>query len=469
MTNAHQRSWWNIHDASLHPALAAFAAIGAIAVAVSSALFDLWFLPLLFVAGIALVFFSIIKPEVWLYVVALSFPVFFSTSEVGVSATDVVLGVFLIGSLYLWMLYRVLVTRQPFIENWFDALLVLYMVFLTANVAVALAQGTTLLDWLRSYSIGILVLYYFPVRVYCSDPAVLRRLIVVLTVVVVGLTFKSILDYRSIVKSSEYAFQIAGRRVIPHVFLMASLSAFVWAIHQKLTWRRIVPLVLSLLFLAGLVTTYARTTWLGFLFCIAIAQFLFVKQERWRTVILLASFSVITYASILVVFGPTATLVTKVLANRFTSASNVKRDQAVGNRVYESRVVARYIERNPVAGYGLASTFKGYDGITGESTPKTYIHNGFLSPLYYFGVVGALLQYVLLISAVGRSFLVARRMRSTIPRVIAISCFLTLTGMFIENITAAIFFFRSAVFVLAFALAGVSIAERFDQQYRANL
>jgi hypothetical protein len=83
--------------------------------------------------------------------------------------------------------------------------------------------------------------------------------------------------------------------------------------------------------------------------------------------------------------------------------------------------------------------------------------------------VGALLQYMLLISAVIRSYAVARRVKNNLSRVIAISCFLTLSGMFIENITAAIFFFRSAVFVLAFALAGVSLAERFEQQYRTSL
>lgn len=463
------RSVWNLQDASMQPALAATAAVAVIAVAVCSAVFDLWYLPLLVFAGVSLIFLSIRKPEFWLYSVALSFPLFFSTSEVGVSATDVLLGVFLIGGLYLWLLYRVLVTRQQIIENWFDSLLMLYMLFMTANVVVSVAQGTAILDWLRTYSIGILVLYYFPIRVYCADRVVLRRLVILLCFVVAGLTLKSILDYRSIVKSSEYAFQIAGRRVIPHVFLMASLSAFVWAVHQRLSWRRAVPLLLALLFLVGLVTTYARTTWLGFLFCIIVAQFFFVKQERWRTVVLLVGFSVITYGSIILVFGPTATLVTKVISNRFTSASNVKRDQAVGNRVYESRVVARYIQQNPVSGYGLASTYKGYDGITGESTPKTYVHNGFLSPLYNFGIVGALLQYLLLISAVIRSYAVARRVKNNLSRVIAISCFLTLSGMFIENITAAIFFFRSAVFVLAFALAGVSLAERFEQQYRTSL
>ncbi len=467
MITAHQRSWWNLDDARVHPASAVLAALAVVGIVVVSTVLELWFLPLVVSAGVAVVFLGIRRPELWLYAVALSLPVFFSSSEVGVSATDVALGVFLIGGLYVWLLYSMLVTRRRLVENRFDSLLVLYMVFMTVNVIIAVVQGTTVLDWLRTYSIGILVLYYFPVRVYCTDRDVLRRFVVLLTVIVVGLTLKSIIDYRSIVKSSEYAFQIAGRRVIPHVFLMSSISAFVWAVHDRLSWRRLVPLTLSLLFVVGLVTTYARTTWLGFLFCIIIAQFFFVRKERWRTLILLVGLSGITYGAITVVFGPTATLVTKVIANRFTSSSNVKKDQAVGNRVYESRTVAKYIEQNPVSGYGLAAVYKGYDGIIGQSIQKTYIHNGLLAPVFSFGLIGALLQYCVLIAAVIRSFFVARRMRSTIARVIAISCFLTLTGMFIENITAAIFFFRSAVFVLAFALAGVSIAERFDERFRS--
>lgn len=469
MLSTHQRSWWSLRDAHLHPAVATVMAAVVVALSAIAVILDLWFLPLVVCSGVAVVFFSIRWPELWLYAVALSLPVFFSSSEVGVSATDVALGIFLIGTLCVWLLYSMLVVRRRFIENWFDTVLVLYMVFVTANVVVALAQGTTLLDWLRVYSIGILVLYYFPVRVYCADRAVLKRFVILLTMVVVGLTMKSIIDYRSIVKASEYAFQIAGRRVIPHVFLMSSLSAFVWAIHDRLTWKRIVPLALALLFVVGLVTTYARTTWLGFLFCIAIAQVFFTKKERGRTLAMLIGFAVITYGGITVVFGPTATLVTKVIANRFTSASNVKKDQAVGNRVYESRTVAKYIDQNPIAGYGLASTYKGYDGIIGQSIPKTYIHNGFLAPIYSFGIVGALFQYLLLIASVVHSYSVARRMKSTMAKVIAVSCFLTLVGMFIENITAAIFFFRSAVFVLAFALAGVSLAERFDHQSQKSL
>ncbi|MFM8179183.1 MAG: O-antigen ligase family protein [Candidatus Kapaibacterium sp.] len=467
MTSAHQRSWWSLEDAHVHPLTAVLAGTSVVAIVAVSAFLEWWFLPAVVFVGIAVVFFGMRTPELWLYAVALSLPVFFSSSEVGVSATDVALGVFLIGGLYVWLLHAILVARRRLVENAFDALLVLYMVFMTVNVVVAVVHGTTVLDWLRSYSIGVLVLYYFPVRTHCSDLRVLRRFVFVLTVVVVGLTLKSIIDYRSIVKASEYAFQIAGRRVIPHVFLMASLSAFVWAVHDRLSWRRIVPMTIALLFVVGLVTTYARTTWLGFLFCIIIGQYFLLRKERRRTVIMLVGFAAITYGGITIVFGPTAALVTKVIANRFTSSSNVKKDQAVGNRVYESRTVARYIERNPISGYGLAAVYKGYDGIIGQSIPKTYIHNGLFAPVFSFGLVGALLQYCVLIAAVVRSFLVARRMRTTLARVIAVSCFLTLTGMFIENITAAIFFFRSAVFVLAFALAGVSIAERFDEEPRS--
>ena len=63
MITAHQRSWWNLDDARVHPASAVLAALAVVGIVVVSTVLELWFLPLVVSAGVAVVFLGIRRPE----------------------------------------------------------------------------------------------------------------------------------------------------------------------------------------------------------------------------------------------------------------------------------------------------------------------------------------------------------------------------------------------------------------------
>ncbi len=426
---------------------------------------DLWYVPAALAVGIAGITLMITNPKFWILFVSATLPLFITSSDKGVSVADVLFGAMYVGTLAAWLFHRVFIDRGQLVRDWLDVIVLLYFVCVSSNVVTAYAYGTAPVDWVRQFGIGILVLYYLPIREYFTTKRDLTQLAVVLATVLLIITAQSLLVYRSTIQASVYAYQLTGERLVPQAYAMGCIASFLLLISQPITKKRMLGILTTFLFMVGLVTTFARTTWLAVLFTLLLAHFSLSVRELKRTLALGFVFVVGAVTGVSIAFGRIAQAVLHVIANRFTSSSHFGSDAAMGNRIYEARGVLRYIEHNPITGYGLLTHYQAYDGYIGNSADKTFVHYGFLSPFYFFGVAGAVLQFLVLGVSLVRAYNVVRKVRRThFAHVIALICFCVILAMIIENITAAIFFFRTAVFVLAFCFAGISIALKLDEE-----
>ena len=107
----------------------------------------LYVLPL--VAFLLYLFFMVKKPRLWIYSVVLFTIFFFRASEAGISVLDVFTALFLVGGIYIWLIYQILVLKKRIIKNFTEQILVTLYIFLPLNYIIAFFNGVSFMDWLR--------------------------------------------------------------------------------------------------------------------------------------------------------------------------------------------------------------------------------------------------------------------------------------------------------------------------------
>ena len=110
-----------------------------------------------------------------------------------------------------------------------------------------------------------------------------------------------------------------------------------------------------------------------------------------RVVSLSALSGAVGLALAYLVFGDLVNLLVLGIADRILSIGTATSvDVSLLNRLLETRQVWDLIVQNPVAGYGLGTSFGFYDTIYNATWVKPYAHNGYLTLWYKFGVFGLL-------------------------------------------------------------------------------
>ncbi len=440
---------------------------GAIVVALMSllcyVLTDLTFLALALPLGLLMLVAWLRYPQFWIYTVVASFLVYFTDTGEGASGIDVVLGAFIQGSLFLWLAHRLLISDKPLFRSVFDILIVLYFVYSTFNVIVAVAHGTPAIDWLREWAVGVAALYFFPIREYFNKESDLKRLLACASAVVVFQILKNIQWFLFIARNAEYAYQIAGRRSTPFLFLMTAIYFLVFAVHERRRIWQIVLAGLTLVSTVGVFLTYSRTSMIALILCSVGLVFLVSREQRIRIGFVLLITITIPVVVMPFALGNIAKLAQATIVNRLVSSGKGTKDAAVQARIYESRAVLRLVEQEPLSGYGLATPYTAYVPIIKYSTTRPYIHNGYLSIVYRFGIVFAIIFYGTLLYAVIEAWVIMRTSTHHFQRMLALAAFLNLCCIVMGSATDTVFFARSSAFVMAFSYASVGIARHWHE------
>ena len=194
--------------------------------------------------------------------------------------------------------------------------------------------------------------------------------------------------YTALGRADTTEFVEAGVSRFPapnSVFLVGAILLAAWvAIWPDGSRRPRVLWLLLALCLVGLMLSFIRGYWVGFVVGLLCLVFLLRSSQRVRLVA-----GVLVAGALLAVV--TATLQPAVFSSVVSRAVAVTatKDRNIQYRFLENQAVERQIRQRPLVGYGLGQTFvpdfQRY-GIPLE--PKTYIHNNYLWFVQRLGAVG---------------------------------------------------------------------------------
>lgn len=273
-----------------------------------------------------------------------------------------------------------------------DIALALFLVMAAASLATTLLFGGKLSAAFSELVTLSVFSLYFPIRDVCAR---YRNGVIYMTgalLIVVGFaSVRNLLQYQEVVLAAEHVWQFTRARVWVNDSLMmaGSVIAMVFTLFAHKRWLSSgFALLFGASFIA-LVMTQSRGFWVAFLLAVVFV-FVFVgKREKVRLVVSGVAVAGLSSLVAVLFLSDVLPLIVSGLSERFGSLGTAtSEDLSLVNRFQESRAVLGQILMNPVLGYGMGVPFHFHD-ITWDATMRgTFIHSGYLSLWYRFGLFG---------------------------------------------------------------------------------
>lgn len=350
----------------------------------------------------------IMRPKVWIALFLVSLPALLTEGGKGLSVLEIVIGGFFTASVVLWLIWRMAAGGPPLVRNWFDVLILTFIIVSSLNVVLAVSNGITSIEWFSEWLLFTLMLYYFPLREYFGrDDHDFEQLLLWFAIASVALAMYSVYDYKQrMAEGIVYAWQFSASRsaLLGPVFLIAIVMCLSRFFHMKNRWRYGLILISSVNAVA-LFLTFTRTLWVTFFLCLAIMMLFFTWRQNLRLVAGIILTTWVVVASAYAVNPHFASIAIKVITKRFASSAQL----AGGDRSFESRVVEasyawRKIKQYPF-GSGLRVPVVIKTPIDFHTIRSSFIHIGYVALVYKVGFPMAFLFFF----ALGLQFWMAVR------------------------------------------------------------
>ncbi len=281
-----------------------------------------------------------------------------------------------------------------------------------------------------------------------------------LFVIILFVIARNFYFYREIIIQSTAIWQTESARV-PVNEVIVLLGTVVFIVFASLYAKKSIAIVCLLLFGASfisLILTQSRGYWLAFLISSIAMLFLANGKSKIRIIIYgLVLLSTIT-AVVAIFFQDSLELIIDGLLKRVGTLGNVGMDSSLQDRYRETKVVLDKIFQNPIAGHGFGTTFR-REAIRPRAIyigPLSFIHNGYLTVWFKFGIVGlgVFLAFCYQILQFSRQFYLEKTKQ--FPKLLYLTIFATTSGMLIVNITSPQFYQFDGIFLFTFFSALIS-------------
>jgi O-antigen ligase len=309
----------------------------------------------------------------------------------GLAIGDLIFLAYYLAFLARWFTPRIMEWKRHVIRPE-DVALLLFFAIVIASIPVSLVFGAQLSDLVAQLLALSVLSLFFPIRDVCTRyPHGHLVMTGALMAVVTFAALRNLAQYQEIVLSAQQAWQFTTARVWVNDSLM--MTGSVMGMVMTLFARRMMHKVgFGLIFAASLVAlvmTQSRGFWVAFLVG-AVVIFLMVDRRRKVQVLVAGALSAVAVGAVAALWlSEFLPLIVAGLTDRFGSLGTATTaDISLVNRFVESRAVFTKILLNPVVGYGIGVPFSFYD-ITWDATMTgTFIHSGYLSLWYRFGIFG---------------------------------------------------------------------------------
>lgn len=426
-----------------------------------SAYFKIYLFVLAGMAGLIFFTVCVIYPRFWIYSI-LGFSIFFLRgSSEGISILDVGTGGFYIGTLFIWLFWKIAVERERLIQNFADWMILFLYAAMLFTVFISLNNNVDFLDWLREYAIFTVLMFYFPIRYYFTDKKDLTRLLILFALVVVAADLSQFyMYYKATFSNLMYAYQLKSSvRLNQSLFSCAFMFGVLFALRTPSRWRELLLWGFTYLTFAALITSFSRTFWILAGFEVIILAFYLPRKQAVKMTYYFLTIAVIFTFSVITVFKDNAEIAFQVMSNRITSSVEGKKDVSVQSRLSEWDYVESQIMDSPLGGNGLGKGIHFYEKIRQETNRTKTIHNGYLFFFFRMGIPLSLFILVPIFFYMFKAESLARRSKDGFFRTILLGAAASLLLMVVAAMTNSAFVYRDGLFVLLLSFAFIGIAE----------
>jgi len=449
------------------------------------------------IIGICLLWIMMHYPKIWIYLVVIGCVLFFDEDEEGIWAVDIFAALFFNVFLIIWFVSKILVKSEKKIaandnnptldinptlkiNNLTEKLFLLFYILLLFNSIIAVANGISILDWIREYMLFTLMLYYFPVRDYFDDKYSIMILLVLFALVAIRFDVRQFFSFRTLMSNISFAWQIGvtSWKINQGFYSAVILTGTTLFLYSKNKFATLFSYFIVVLTTFALIVTFSRAYWMSVLVLIAILGLFYVRPKQLLQLLVVVTLTVgLAFATLDAYFPKHSKYVQKFITKKFTSTTQGKSDKSVEARLREYEVVTREIFESPIYGQGFRKQISFYDNVWHMNQVTSFVHNGYLNLAHKTGIPMAFLFYLTIALFNIKGYIVGWKLRRYCIRnkldkkndlhfftAIVIGASLTLTMFAITNMVTSSFFMRDGFIMTAFSLAFVSIAERKFQE-----
>jgi len=418
--------------------------------------------PLAAVTPVVLVFVAG-RPE-WALAMVTGLFIMASGNDPGVGVPELIFGGFYIPYLVGWYALRILVYREPLVQQRGDVAMLALFGVVALGAAMGLVTGNRPGQIISEAASFSLLGFYFPVREFCvrHRGGVVWVLGLIVAAGLVAVT-RNILNFTDVVASAIDLRGVAAGRVADNevIIYVATVAAASGTLFLR-GWRgQALGFVCFLLCFTGLVLTQFRAYYLAFGLAAGVAFLLLDGGRRRRLVgaVLLALVGIVGVAAVLV-GDLLMVFVVGVIDRMLTIGSASTQDLSLLNRFLEYERAWELIWQSPVVGHGIGAEFGFYDAVYSATWVKGFIHNAYLQLWYKLGAVGlGVFLYLCALTAV-RGFRAHRRAPADQDRAAGLFLLAMLCGLALAALVTVLFN-TDTTFPLALCFGvGAAIAQR---------
>ncbi|MCB0711544.1 MAG: O-antigen ligase family protein [Ignavibacteriae bacterium] len=390
---------------------------------------------------LASVWLMVLNEEVWIALAILALATFVvRTADDAIGIEEVIYSVYGPPGLVFWFVRELFFKRKRLVHSTFD-----WMLLASVTICLSIALISTILHegemkfFVREFTSFFMILIYFPIRKFLKDDRAVYRLVLLITVLAVFNVVMNFLNYQERVVQSLMAYGEVNARsaIFEHLSIVFVCMMAAWVTFAK-EWKwRIVGIGLFSLGAVGLVISLSRGPVVGAMAGI-VAGLAFVPFSR--SVKFFLTFIAIAIINIGLAYVLFPSMIESVFANiggRAATMEKLSGDASLQSRILEAKtLINRRIPDSPVIGHGYGVRYLFYDLAVRYSHRTGYTHNGYLFPIYKFGLPAGLFFLLTLFAPLFRIPFSGYRQLSYERRMVLVGAVSSLVGLLVANLTA---------------------------------
>jgi hypothetical protein len=430
-------------------------------------------LVLLGLAALLLTVFVLLHNErLWIYSTVLAHGLVLIYNREGIGFNQVLFIVYVQGGMVLWFVKEMLVYRRRLVQTGFDGLLL--SVFILASVISLIAfqfhdsasdplARRDALVGIKEWTLFADLLIYFPMRKILQTRRDVQILLGVFLLLAIGNGIINILTYRSRLVSAIYAYQILTSRTTANAPISTALAVFGAAMVGYARTRRNTMLGLAQLG-AGILFTiisFSRAYILTLGVMLLLMMLMAPRRSSLRlfVAVILALLAGATF--LYAMFPAILDTIGQTIIRRLLTAAKGTADISLSSRAFETRALLEvWIPASPILGHGFGAGFTFADPLSRVTSQPIFIHNGYIWPLYKFGIPVSILLYLLLVYPFLRLLELRPRRMRTFEHAIMTGAVVYMVGALTINFTSNQFMVFDGVFNLALSWALLDYVHR---------
>ncbi len=322
----------------------------------------------------------------------------------GLQITEVAYGLYSLTYLAHWFFVRIFLYEAPFLKTAVDKAMFGLLILVTCYIPIAILFGGSGYGIFAEWSAFVLLAFYFPIK----DTIASHRHGATIVLAAIGfigafVASRNFINYREMLLNATQIWQVARGRISTNdnLLMISSMYGLVLLVFANRSAHKMIALGAFVLFFSGLILTQSRGYWVAFLLG---ATFMFIIADRrikrriiiWGTGggVALALFAMIFLQEyIALIFSG---LLERLVSLRTASSADI----SLVNRFRETATVWDHIVKNPIMGYGMGVSYDFFDITNGVTETDAFIHNGYISLWYKYGLLGLVLVLFIWLSSI---------------------------------------------------------------------